>query len=76
VEKRQLTMNLFYRPQYKSEATLFLNQLKADKPEIEVGQRHGFDLLWNKSVDRTAWSGYRQAQVAQKPYVYLNESKE
>jgi hypothetical protein len=69
-------MNLFYRPQYTSSATQFLNELKANKPEIEAGQRQGMDLLWNKTIDRSAWDGYRKAGVAQKPYVYLNEGKQ
>jgi hypothetical protein len=68
-------MHIFYRPHYVSEATLFLNQLKANNPEIEVGQRKGLSLLWNKTVDSAAWVGYRAARVAQKPYVYLNEGQ-
>lgn len=69
-------MNIFYRPQYKSDATLFINQLKDKNPDIETGQRQGLALLWNKTVDLSAWGGYRAAQVAQKPYVYQNENKE
>jgi hypothetical protein len=68
-------MYIFHRPYYVSEATLFINELKAKNPEIEAGQRQGMDLLWNKTVDIAAWNGYRAAQVAQKPYVYLNEGK-
>jgi hypothetical protein len=68
-------MNIFHRPYYVSEATQFLNQLKASNPEIEVGQRQGLSLLWNKSVDSAAWNGFDAARVAQKPYVYLNEGK-
>ncbi len=68
-------MNIFYRPKYESEATQFLSELKAKKPEIEVGQRLGRSLLWDKAVDREAWSGFRAAQVAQKPYVYQTSQK-
>ena len=63
-------MNIFYRPKYESDATQFLNELKAKNPEIDAGQRFGRSLLWDKEVDRAAWLGYRAAQVAQKPYVY------
>lgn len=63
-------MNIFQRPKYESEATQFLNELKANNPAIEEGQRLGRSLLWNKTVDREAWSEYRQAQVAQQAYVY------
>jgi hypothetical protein len=68
-------MTIFYRPKYESEATQFLAELKAKKPEIEVGQRLGRSLLWDKQVDREAWRGFRAAQVAQKPYVYQTSGK-
>ena len=68
-------MNIFYRPKYESEATQFLTALKAKKPEVEAGQRLGRSLLWDKEVDREAWRGYREAEVAQKPYVYQTSGK-
>lgn len=69
-------MNIFYRPQYYSDATLFINQLKAQDPELQVKRRQGRDLLWDKIVDRSAWFGFRAAQVKQKPYVYQTAAKE
>ena len=45
-------------------------QLKAQKPELEQQQRAGRALLWDKQVDRKIWGEYREARVAQKPYVY------
>ena len=63
-------MSIFRRPDYKSEATLFIQDLKAKKPELEAQQLAGRALLWDKKVDRAAWSEYREAEVAQKPYVY------
>jgi len=68
-------MNIFYRPKYESEVTQFLNDLKVKKPAIDAGQRHGRSLLWDKEVDRAAWLGYRAAEVAQPPYVYLTTGK-
>jgi len=68
-------MNIFYRPKYQSEATQFINQLKVTDPSLDAKQRQGRDLLWDKAVDRSAWSEYRQAQVAQKPYVYQTAPK-
>jgi hypothetical protein len=68
-------MHIFYRPKYQSDATLFLNELKAKDPELEAKQRQGRALLWNKAVDRNAWSEYRAAQVEQKPYVYQTDPK-
>jgi len=55
-------MNIFYRPQYKSDITLFIEQLKARKPFLEEEQHRGMKLLWDKTVDIEAWKGYRQAQ--------------
>ena len=63
-------MNIFYRPKYQSEATQFLESLKAKDPQLDAKQRQGLDLLWDKEVDRDAWNEYRAAQVNQKPYVY------
>ena len=68
-------MNLFRRPDYKSETTLFIEQLKKDEPTLVGERRRGLALLWNKIVDRDAWAGYRKARVAQKPYVYSNSNK-
>lgn len=68
-------MHIFYRPLYQSDATQFINQLKAKDPEVEARQREGRELLWDKPVNREAWAEYRAARVAQKPYVYLTEGK-
>lgn len=67
-------MNIFHRPYYTSEATLFLNSLKDKNPQVEQGQQLGRSLLWDKSVDRDAWRDFRAAQVPQKPYVYQTET--
>ena len=63
-------MNLFRRPNYESEATQFIHQLKSQRPELSAQQREGRALLWDKPVDREAQKGYKAARVAQKPYVY------
>ena len=71
-----LNMNIFYRPLYQSPITEFITEIKAKNPDLEAGQRQGRALLWDKPVDREAWSEYRAAQVQQKPYVYQTESQE
>ena len=63
-------MPIFRRPDYQSDATQFINQLKASQPELEQQQQAGRALLWDKQVDRKIWGEYRTSQVAQKPYVY------
>ena len=68
-------MSIFRRPDYQSEITQFITQLKQQKPDLEVRQRQGRELLWDKPVDRQAWREYRAAQVPQKPYVYQTDAQ-
>ena len=68
-------MNIFRRPDYHSEATQFIDQLKAAKPTLEAEQQQGRALLWDKAVDREAVKEYGEARVPQKPYVYQTDSK-
>ena len=63
-------MSLFSRPAYTSETTDFLRQLKVDKPTLEAEQRQGRALLWDKSLNRQEQTEFKDARVAQKPYVY------
>lgn len=72
--KEAQSMHIFRRPDYQSEITQFIEQLKAEKPNLEARQLAGRALLWDKNVDRSAWAEYRQAQVPQKPYVYLTDN--
>ena len=37
--------SIFRRPDYKSEATQFIDKMKADKPVLESQQRAGRELL-------------------------------
>ncbi|GHC70086.1 hypothetical protein GCM10007320_04170 [Pseudorhodoferax aquiterrae] len=67
-------MSIFRRPDYKSDATQFIDQLKAQQPDLEARQRAGRALLWDKAVDRNAWAQFRQGRVAQKPYVYQTDN--
>ena len=67
-------MHLFRYPDYQSEATQFINQLKTAKPDLEARQRQGRELLWDKNVDRQAQADYQAARVAQQPYVYQTGS--
>ena len=63
-------MSIFRRPDYQSDTTQFIHQLKASRPELDAQQVAGRALLWDKKVDRTIWTEYRQGEVEQKPYVY------
>lgn len=66
-------MPLFWKA-YKSDVTSFIEELKANKPTLEAEQRHGRSLLWDKRIDRDAQADYRDAKVAQQPYVYQTKS--
>ncbi len=63
-------MSFFRRPDYQSDITVFIDQLKAAKPTLEAEQRAGRALLWDKNVDRSAQAEYLDGKVAQSPYVY------
>ena len=67
-------MNIFARPHYTSDATQFIDQLKASRPELEQGQREGRALLWDQQIDREQQAQARAAQVPQQPYVYQTQS--
>ena len=68
-------MSFFRRPDYHSDASQFIDQLKATKPTLEAEQRQGRALLWDKNVDRALVQEYNEARVPQKPYVYQTNSK-
>jgi hypothetical protein len=64
---------IFRRPDYKSDVTQFIEQLKAEKPDLESRQRAGRQILWDKHVDLEAQSDWRAARVPAKPYPYGTE---
>jgi hypothetical protein len=68
-------MNIFRRPDYRSEVTQFIDTLKTVKPTLEAEQRQGRELLWDKKIDRQAVQEYKEARVPQQPYVYQTEAK-
>ncbi len=65
-----MAFHLFRRPDYRSDATQFIDQLKTDKPMLEAQQRQGRELLWDKQVNRSEQQDFQAGRVAQKPYVY------
>lgn len=69
-------MSFFQRPHYVSDATEFLDRLKADRPYLDAQQQAGRSLLWDKAVDRKLWGEYRAGRVPQKPYVYQTNPDE
>ncbi len=55
---------------YESDITLFLKNLKNTEPKLEQEQRQGRARLWDKSQDLRLQREFKEASVAQKPYVY------
>jgi hypothetical protein len=62
-------MPLFWKP-YQSDVTRFIEELKDRKPTLEAEQRAGRARLWDRALDREAQADWRDAKVAQQPYVY------
>jgi hypothetical protein len=67
-------MPLFWK-HYQSDATQFINELKAKKPTLEAEQRAGRHLLWDREQDRDAQSEFKAARVPQGAYVYFGRPK-
>ena len=57
---------------YRSEATLFLEQLKTERPYLEDQQRQGRSIWWDKPQDLETTQERQTVKVPQKPYVYHN----
>ena len=65
-----IATTIFRRPDYQSDTTLFIDQLKAAKPTLEAEKRAGRALLWDKNIDRNAQADISEGDVAQTAYVY------
>ena len=68
-------LRIFRRPDYQSDVTQFIEQLKAEKPDLEAQQRAGRAIWWDKNLDRQAIGEWKQAKVPQKPYVYGDQPR-
>jgi hypothetical protein len=69
-QQRMSLANLFQRPHYRSDATEFIDALKAAHPNLDAQQREGRALLWDKQIDSDLQAQFRAGRVAQNPYVY------
>jgi hypothetical protein len=66
-------MPLFWKA-YKSDTTQFIDSLKQRDPQLEARQRQGRALLWDRQLSRQDETEFREAQVAQQPYVYQTKA--
>ena len=55
---------------YESDVTLFLKQLKKDKPDLQAKQVTGRARLWDKDINAEQQEQFKAARVPQSPYVY------
>jgi hypothetical protein len=60
-------MNIFYRPKYQSEATQFLESLKAKDPQLDAKRLQGRSLLWTKPWTPKSGATTGQARSAKSP---------
>jgi hypothetical protein len=59
---------------YESDLTKFIKELKQKDPELELKQRSGRALLWDKApIDLDATQRAGESRVQQQPYVYQNK---
>jgi hypothetical protein len=58
---------------YESDITKFLRDLKKNNPQIEVEQRRGRAIWWDKPQDLDTTSRQLESKVPQKAYVYSNK---
>jgi hypothetical protein len=70
-----ILLRIFRRPDYNSDVTDFIEQLKAKKPDLEAQQRAGRSLLWDRQVDRELQGEWQDARVRQQPYVYFSKNE-
>lgn len=68
-------LRIFRRPDYQSDVTQFIEQLKTEKPDLEAQQRAGRSIWWDKNLDRDALADWKQAKVPQKAYVYGDDPR-
>ena len=66
-------MGLAMSKNYESEFTQFLKSYKKAHPDVEKRQREGRARLWDKTQDPELIDSFKQAHVAQRPYVYQND---
>ncbi|HEX2604069.1 MAG TPA: DUF3460 family protein [Oxalicibacterium sp.] len=59
---------------YQSDYSQFLSELKQKNPNIELGQRQGRALLWDKApIDLNEMERAKASRVRQQAYVYQNK---
>jgi hypothetical protein len=55
---------------YESELGRFLREMKENNPDIEVDQKQGRAIWWDKQMDPDMYRRFRESGLAQPAYVY------
>jgi Protein of unknown function (DUF3460) len=71
-----LFLRIFRRPDYSSDVTQFIEQLKTEKPDLEAQQRAGRSIWWDKHIDREMVDDWKRSRVAPKPYAYGDDPRQ
>jgi len=61
---------IFQRPHYRSEVQFRPAFQVMRQPELDLQQRQGRALLWDKQIDRELQAEFKAGRVKQAPYVY------
>jgi hypothetical protein len=67
---------IFRRPDYSSDVSQFIEQLKTDKPDLEAQQRAGRAIWWDKHLDRDLMQEWKAARVPARPYAYGDDPRQ
>jgi len=60
---------------YESDITRFIRELRAKKPDLELKQREGRAIFWDKQLDLDELKRWQDAKVPQQGYVYQSKTK-
>ena len=58
---------------YESEFTLFMRELKQQKPELEADQRKSRAIWWDHQQELETTRRNQESRVKQQAYVYQNK---
>jgi hypothetical protein len=60
---------------YESELGQFLREMKENNPDIEVDQKQGRAIWWDKQMDPDMYRRFRESGLAQPGYVYQPKAR-
>lgn len=58
---------------YESDITRFIRELKRQRPQIELEQREGRAIFWDRQRDLDTMKREQESRVPQQAYVYQNK---